>query len=186
MKKIVLSLLLLINGTFAQNENISHERLWEILKYEVPLKINSHNGLIFFIKNRAKFEGWFKVELCDILSKYTNNITPEKNRIDIVFDNWALELKTLNTNYRYINIENKIRPITKNIRDVLNDISSLKINNFYKNRAVVFIVFPLSLEKHKKKWERHIAKIRVELTELKEKEFQFDNGSSAVLYCGFI
>jgi len=92
---------------------MTFQELWNILEKEIPNKISQHNGLNFFIKNRAKFEGWFKVELCDILSKYTNNITPEKDRIDVVFDDWALELKTSNTNYRYENVKNKTRPITK-------------------------------------------------------------------------
>ncbi len=165
---------------------MNFQELWNILEKEVPPKINSNNGLNFFVKNRAKFEGWFKVELCDILSKYTDNITPEKDRIDIIFDDWALELKTSNTNYRYENIKNKTRPITKNIDGIIKDIENLKNNNTYQKKAIVFIVFPLSLSKSKDYWEQHISKIRNGLQELKEKEFKFNNGSDAVLYCGLI
>jgi len=163
---------------------MTFEELWNILDQEVPNKINQHNGLNFFIKNRAKFEGWFKVELCDILSKYTNNITPEKDRIDIVFDDWALELKTSNTNYRYKGVENKTRPVTKNVNSIIKDIVDLRNNKNYKNKAVVFIIFPLS--KITKNWDRHISKIEHELQELKEKEFSFESGTHAILYCGLV
>lgn len=165
---------------------MTFEELWNILEKEVPSKIQSHNGLNYFVKNRAKFEGWFKVEICEILSKHTDNITPEKNRIDIVFDDWALELKTSNTNYRYEKIKNKTKPITKNIKSILKDIIDLKNNDSYQKKAVVFIIFPLSLSKSKNDWEQHISKIRDELQELKEKEFNFNNGTDAVLYCGLI
>lgn len=163
---------------------MTFEELWNIIEQEVPSKINQHKGLNSFIKNRAKFEGWFKVELCDILSKYTNNITPEKDRIDIVFDDWALELKTSNTNYQYKDVENKTRPVTKNVTSIIKDIVDLEKNENYKNKAVVFIVFPLS--KNTTNWDKHILKIKDELKELKEKEFSFESGTNAMLYCGLI
>ena len=163
---------------------MTFQELWDILEKEVPNKINQHNGLNFFIKNRAKFEGWFKVELCDILSRYTDDITPEKDRIDIVFHNWALELKTSNTNYRYKHVENKTRPITKNVKSIIKDIMDLKNNSNYSNKAVVFIIFPLS--KDINDWNKHILKIKNELQELKEKEFSLKNGVKAILYCGLI
>ena len=160
------------------------ENLWDILQKEIPEKIHQHNGLNFFVQNRAKFEGWLKVELCDILAKYTNNITPEKDRIDIVFDDWALELKTSNTNYRYAGVENKTRPITNNIESIIKDIRDLKSNTNYRKKAVVFIIFPLS--KTTKDWVQHITKIKTELQELKEKEFSFKNGINGILYCGLV
>ncbi len=90
-------------------------------------KIQSHKGLEFFASNRNKFEGWMKVELCETLANSSNNIKPEKDRIDIVInDNFAIELKTINTNYRTENVKNKIRPITKNIDSVCSDIDKLK------------------------------------------------------------
>jgi len=161
--------------------------LWELLEKEVPARISKHNGLNYFIKNRAKFEGWFKVELCDILSlsKRITNITPEKDRIDIVFDDWALELKTANTNYSFDGVVNKHKPITKNIKSITKDIEALKENKNYTNKAVVFIVFPLSVT-IAKEWKNHISKIEQKLQELKEKEFKFKNGINAVLYCGLV
>ncbi len=163
---------------------MTFEQLWNILEREIPSKINQHNGLTFFIKNRAKFEGWLKVELCDILSKHTNDITPEKDRIDVVFNEWALELKTSNTNYRYEDIQNKHKPITKNVANIIKDITDLRNNQKYSNKAVIFIIFPLS--KTTKDWQQHLKKIENELKELKEKEFCFKNKTNAILYCGLI
>jgi hypothetical protein len=165
---------------------MTFEKLWNILEKEVPNKIKQHDGLNFFIKNRAKFEGWFKVELCDILSKQTKNIIPEKDRIDIVFDDWALELKTINTNYRYPNIENRTRPITKNIKGIIKDIDCLMENDIYSKKSVIFIAFPLSLSTHSKYWKEHIIKIEKKLKRLEYTELNFSNGSAAVLYCGLI
>jgi len=164
---------------------MNFDELWNILKKDVPKKISENEGLNYFVVNRAKFEGWLKVEICDTLSKHTNNITPEKDRIDIVFDNeWALELKTSNTNYRYAGVINKHRPITKNIESIINDIQSLKNNKTYLKKAVVFIIFPLTNEKME--WHPHLLKIKNELQELNEKEFTFSNGIKAVLYCGLV
>lgn len=163
---------------------MTFNELWDILEDKVPHKINNHNGLNFFIKNRSKFEGWFKVELCDILSKHTKNITPEKDNIDIVFDNWALELKTSNTSYIYENVENKNKPITENVASIIKDIVDLRNNTNYENKAVIFIIFPLS--KTTEGWNKHISKIQNELRELKEKEFSFQSGTNAILYCGLV
>ncbi|WP_375724075.1 hypothetical protein LXN10_00850 [Arcobacter sp. KX21116] len=95
-----------------------------------------------------------------------------------------MELKTSNTNYRYENVENKTRPVTKNITSIIKDIIDLRNNKNYKNKAVVFIIFPLS--KSTKDWDKHIPKIKNELQELKEKEFSFKNGTSVMLYCGLV
>jgi len=86
---------------------------------EIKLKLENNQGLSIFAKERAKFEGWLKVELCDSLSKYFKDVAPERNRFDVTFENWAIELKTVNTNIRYENVKNKTRPITKNTQGVI-------------------------------------------------------------------
>lgn len=87
-------------------------KIKEIVFNELKPKLENNNGLAIFAKERAKFEGWLKVELIEILSNYFNSITPENNWIDITFEEWAIELKTVNTNIRYPNVNNKQRPIT--------------------------------------------------------------------------
>ena len=160
-------------------------KLWNNISQNIIEILHQNTGLPFFAQNRAKFEGWLKVELCGILSKFTNNIIPEKNRIDIVVDNWAMELKTINTNYRYKNVKNKIRPITKNIQGIIYDINQLKRNFKYKNKVVAFVVFPLS-HTNTEKWKQHIEKIKNELTEIKEIDFKFANNICGRFYLGLI
>lgn len=163
---------------------MTFNELWDIFNIEIPEKIVNHKGLNYFVSNRSKFEGWLKVEIVDILTKYTNNITPEKDRIDIVVEDWAIELKTSNTNYRYDNVENKKRPVTKNVSSIIKDINDLEHNVNYENKAVLFIIFPLDLTTPS--WNQHIQKIENELDELKFKEFSFENGVKSILYFGLV
>lgn len=51
-----------------------------------------------------------------------NEVVPEKDRIDIVADDLALEVKTINTNYKCNLTERKNRPVTKNLESLINDI----------------------------------------------------------------
>lgn len=121
------------------------EKLAKIIFKEITPKLENNIGVAIFAKERAKFEGWLKVELCESLSKRLTSTTiiPEKDRIDITFDGWAIELKTVNTNYRYKNVENKTRPITKNIQGVIDDIDKLQSTQNYIKKAILFVVFPV-------------------------------------------
>jgi len=85
------------------------EKFAKLIFDEMKPKLESSQGLSIFAKERAKFEGWLKVELCDSLSKYYKDIVPERNRTDLTFEDWAIELKTVNTNIRYENVKNKHR-----------------------------------------------------------------------------
>jgi hypothetical protein len=162
---------------------ISEEQIWSLIKKKLPKKIASTKGLNIFVDNRAKFEGWLKVELCDILS-YHYSIVPEQDTVDIVVDDkFALELKTVNTNYTYKGIENKTKPITDNINSVIGDIKKLQLKE-YSNKAVVFVVFPLSLPN--KNWNKQLSKITIYLNELYCDEITFENGHHGVLYFGSI
>ena len=159
------------------------EQLLNITANDLINKISSNIGLNQFIIERAKFEGWLKVELIDTLLKTNILAWPEIDRIDIVFQDTAIELKTINTNYRFLGIKNKNRPISTNIKSIIKDIINLK-NKSIKNKFVIFIVFPLKLST--KKWEKHIKKIENELSELTYKEFKFNNNVPAIIYYGKI
>lgn len=159
------------------------EKLAEIIFKETIPKLENNIGLAIFAKKRGKFEGWLKVELCESLSKHFSTITPEKDRIDVTFDDWAIELKTVNTNYRYENIENKTRPITMNIQGVIDDIEKLKSTN-YINKAILFVVFPAT--HNHKNWKTHLQKISKLLKDVKHKEFEFKNEVPWVIYFGSI
>lgn len=162
---------------------MTFESLAEIVFNEMKNKIESNPGLSIFSSERAKFEGWVKVELCESLSKYFKSIIPEGNRIDIIADDWAIELKTINTSFRFDNVKIKTRPIQKNVQAVIEDIDKLKLGN-YKNKAVFFIVFP-AFHNHEG-WQYHLHKISALLKKLKSMDFNFQNGVQGVMYFGFV
>ena len=120
------------------------------------------------IRQRAKFEGWLKFELASHLEKTGyENVRVEstyelrKDRSDISFmykgDNYEIELKTPNTNYRIKGIENKGRPITKNIESIITDAQKLKVT---KNGIIAFVLFPVPIDDNR--WVEYIDKIKNE------------------------
>lgn len=159
------------------------DELSNLIFDELCPKLENNDGLSIFARERAKFEGWLKVELCESLFKHFEDVAPEKNRIDISFDSWGIELKTVNTNYRYNNVEKKTRPITKNVQGVIDDIEKLK-SMTYSNRAVLFVVFPVT--NNKSEWQEHLQKISTILKRIKFREFKFKNEIPGVVYFGTI
>jgi len=172
---------------------ITFEELAKIIFEDIKSKMENNSGLAIFAKERAKFEGWLKVELCGSLSEYFSTVTsendridviPEKDSIDVTFDDWAIELKIINTNYRYENIKNKICPITNNINGVIDDIEKLKSTN-YTNKTVLFVAFPAPHDY--KKWEdKYLNEISKQLKDSKYEEFKFKNKIPGVIYFGLI
>jgi len=161
------------------------EELSEIILEKLKSRLENHKGLKIFAVERAKFEGWIKVEICDILLDYFKEVIPEKNRVDISFSDWGIELKTLNTNIRYEDVKNKIRPITKNTQGVIIDINKLKRLDYYKNKAVLFIVFPITPED--RNWNIQLNRIKPMLSQLKDKGFKFNNSNiSGIIYFGLV
>lgn len=160
-----------------------YEELAKIIFNEIKPKLENHQGLSIFARERAKFEGWLKAELCDSLSKYFRDVAPEIHKIDVTFHNWAIELKTINTNYRYKNVEIKTRPITKNIQGVIDDIETLKSSD-YENMAVLFVVFPVTHENED--WQYHLEKISFSLRDLRHASFNFKNFIPGVIYFGLV
>lgn len=155
---------------------------------EIKPKLENNQGLSIFAKERAKFEGWLKVELCDSLSKYFKDVSPERNtlernRIDVTFEKWAIELKTVNTSIRYKNVKNKCRPITRNTQGVINDIKKLKSID-YTNKAILFVVFPIIHSN--KNWQVQLQRISKLLREIKHVNFNFKDEIPGVVYFGSI
>lgn len=130
------------------------------------------------------------MEIVAFLNRHGDeNICPEKEtkkgkqKIDITSKNWAIELKTVNTNYSCKGVENKTKAITDNINGIIKDIEKLKretIKN--KNAAVIFIVFPLNLPKNKK-WDEYLKRISKKLSCLKNVQFKVGE-VPVVLYIG--
>lgn len=159
------------------------EDLTKLIFGEIKPKLEHNQGLSIFAKERAKFEGWLKAELCESLSKHFSDVIVEKDGIDITFNDWAIELKTVNTNYRFENVEVKTRPITANIKGIIGDIKKLKPTG-YINKAVLFIVFPVIAGY--KTWPTHRKKISTSLKKLEAKEFQFKDGILGIIYFGLV
>ena len=53
---------------------LSFKKLVEILFEDIVTKLEKNKGVSIFVKVRAQFEGWLKVELCGSLSKYLSTI----------------------------------------------------------------------------------------------------------------
>ena len=162
---------------------VEFDELHAILIPSIIEMIEQHHGLANFASIRAKFEGWLKVEVCNILSHHFENVLPEQNRIDISFNDWVIELKTINTNYRHVNVRNMTRPITENVKGIIDDIDKLKrIKD--KNRGILFIVFPVNEDNQQ--WLNHSRKITQKLGDYKITDFNFKNGVPGLIYFGIL
>ena len=92
-----------------------------------------------------------------------------------------LKLSTLIT--VVLELLEKIRPITKNVKSVINDIEKLKRTR-YENKVVLFIVFPLLPERSMGTWNKHLSKIRSNLRNFWSYRVKFRNGIPGVIYLG--
>lgn len=155
--------------------------LYNLTADALAKKIQTSIGLTRFAYRRAKFEGWLKVEIIDILARKGYDALPEIDRIDVSFDNVAIELKTVNTNFRCQDVINLKKPITKNINGVVKDIESLRNKN-YLFKFVVFIVFPIIHEDNN--WQIHLNRIKGNLKDHLHKKFYFNNNIQGVIYYG--
>ena len=162
---------------------MDYDELAELLFVRLKGRIEDHAGLDIFARERSKFEGWLKVETCEILSEYFKDVLPEDNRVDITFEDWAIELKTLNTSIMYPGVKSKTRPITMNNEGVVKDIEKLK-NKGDINKGVLFIVFPI--EHENRKWKIQLDRISEHLKQLRHSEFKFKSGVPGMIYFGLV
>ncbi len=159
------------------------DQLARIVFDEMKPKLESNQSLGVFARERAKFEGWLKVELCESLLKHFNDVTPEKNRTDVTFEDWAIELKTPNTNYRFPGVIPKHRPITNNTQGIIDDIQKLRSSNF-ANKAVLFVVFP-AVHGHPD-WQNQLSRITRLLSRLEYEQFRFKGDIPGIIYFGSV
>lgn len=159
------------------------EDLTKLIFRRIKPKLENNQGLSVFAKERAKFEAWLKVELCESLSKSFKDVAPERNRIDVTFENWAIELKTVNTSIQYKNVKNKTKGITKNTQGVIKDIEKLK-SKYYTNKAILFVVFPITHDN--KYWQKQLRKISPLLGKIQHVNFNFKHEIPGVIYFGSI
>lgn len=106
------------------------------------------------VSQRAKFEGWLKLELAGKLTDLgLSNVQFETSyqggRADLSFgpdDRRALvELKTCNTNYRIPGCKPLTRPITKNVQGICADCRNLR--SAPGGGIMAFVMFPLPLDR---------------------------------------
>ncbi|MBL7690884.1 MAG: hypothetical protein JNM41_04765 [Flavipsychrobacter sp.] len=119
------------------------EQLISLVNPQITSLIGQHIGLKKFAETRAKFEGWLKVELVRIFEEAGYRALPEVSGIDIVFESVAIELKTSNTNLRTQGVENKGKPITDNLKNILADVHKLRLRDNNADKYVIFIMFPI-------------------------------------------
>ncbi len=163
-------------------------------------KIEAFEILSLFAKNRANFEGWLKVEVCDILQKDFDKILPENsdsgNTIDIVFKNhnsnkkWAIELKTVPTQYKTPHTLGKGRSIDNKKKSIIEDIEKLRTLNFDK-KIVLFLVYPLAYEnqfeeKRVNMEKSHLQYIQEHLRRILSRDFIFTYRDIGKIYIGLV
>ena len=132
------------------------ERTLQALNAAFPALL-ARPSLQITLRQRAKFEGWLKVELGAALADagatvaLEHTIAGARHRADIAFqlppERQALVmLKTVNTNFRFTGVEPRTRPITQNIAGVIEDVQKLRVGTGPELRLLVFPVFPVDAE----------------------------------------
>lgn len=164
---------------------ITCKKIYTEIAPKIIKSLSKNKGLNIFAVERSKFEGWLKVEICNILIKSYPDllIVPELNKHDIVVsNNVAIELKTVNTSYKTNNVKKKTRPITSNVKGIINDIKKLKKSN-YEEAIIIYIVFPLELNNNPK-WSNQLGRIKSTGVDIKSFTFKFNNSVPGILYLG--
>lgn len=140
----------------------THEDLLEC----IVTVLSRHQALLAIaFGQRAKFEGWLKLELASSLAAHgARSLALEApcgsgHRADIGFtlDGMAhlLELKTANTNWRLSGVTPKNRPITKNISGIVTD--ARKLMGHKARGLVAFVLFPLPVGDSR--WVQYLRRV---------------------------
>lgn len=115
------------------------------------------------LKQRAKFEGWLKLELAyKLLQSYSDveieHPYPCNNRkhADIYASNALIELKTPNTSYHTDNCVSCVRPITQNIESIIDDINKLQELGGQHEKYISFVLFPIDAKEGYKEYVQRI------------------------------
>lgn len=132
--------------------------------------LKQHESLLAIaVRQRAKFEGWLKFELAahaerqgaasvQVEATYTDPAAGQA-RSDLAFDfdglHYDIELKTPNTNWRLPGVQSKIRPITQNINEIIQD--GRKLAYCTGHGIIAIVLFPLSA--HNQEWTLYLDRI---------------------------
>jgi hypothetical protein len=124
-------------------------------------------SLVLPLTQRAKFEGWLKVELGRELADLGHDVTLEapvpgtRARADLAVEGSTdalIMLKTVNTNYRFPEVWNRSRPITKNVAGMAEDVVKLQLRSGDQLGLALAVVFPLSPD-HRVPFETYLQRV---------------------------
>lgn len=161
-------------------------KLAELLFDGLTHRLQNHTGLTAFVRERSDFAGWLNVEASRVLTDANLQPELEAHKFDLAFGDWALNVRTLTTNFSHPKAPPVKRPTTRNVEGLTKDI--LKITNpgrsvGYSRRGILFVVLPL--EHENEQWQSiHLSRISAELTRIEHRPFEFGSGIPGVLYFG--
>lgn len=127
------------------------------------------------LRQRAKFEGWLKIEFAHLLEQRGCRVTLEagtptdRGRVvaDLLVEVPGLApalvmLKTNNTNFRFPDVASGTRPVTKNVEATAQDVEKLRTACQGNPAYVVFPLFPVASSPgvRARQVERHLARLR--------------------------
>lgn len=130
--------------------------------------LEEHEALLrIAVRQRAKFEGWLKLELAAYIETIGGEQvrleaplgTRKDSRCDLSFSfagiRYNVEIKTPNTNWRLEGVEDKHRPITQNIKGITRDVTKLQKTS--DHGLMAFVLFPVPCGDSR--WERYLKRI---------------------------
>lgn len=144
--------------------NVNDRPMYRIVFDEMVSILNDSTWnepiLTIHVPQRAKFERYLQAVLSLRLKKRFGDTEIEYplagKHADIYANETYIELKTPNTSYRFSDIVNKTRPITKNVQSIIDDINKLRTLKI-KEGVVAFVMFPIHPDKAD--YMKHINKI---------------------------
>lgn len=129
----------------------------------VDILSKNEDKISIALKQRAKFEGWLKLELAYKLLQSYSDVKIEfpypcnnRKHADIYASNALIELKTPNTNYHADNCVSCVRPITKNIESIIDDINKLQEFGGQYKKYISFVLFPVDVKEGYKEYIQRI------------------------------
>lgn len=143
-------------------------------------RLKSSEGVQVFVKRRARFEDWVKLELVEIINEIDENALPEVAEIDIQSDNWAVEIKVIPTNYACSVCDKRgARSIHTSIQGLIKDFKKLKATS-KAHKVSIAIVYPLT--EGNQYWQRHLNKLEPFSDQLYSKPVVLPNKAPLFVY----
>lgn len=140
----------------------------QIIRKGIVDILKKHEELLpIALRQRAKFEGWLKFELACYLDQIgMRSVEVEsqsgfgRERADIAFfkddEPFSIELKTPNTSWEIPGVNSSGKPISKNIKSIIND--AFKLNS--ESGIIAFVLFPVPIDDIR--WEVYLERISQE------------------------